>query len=111
MQADKAEKSKSSATAQRADTTTSAATPEELDIYSEVKRLVLDADGNIIGNGASFPEEKRPQALVADMPAANYPPFLGRLGQLGEVSDGNGANAVPSPGSNVRVKIKFDMRE
>ena len=110
MQADSAGKSKSGAAARREETTPSAAAPEERDIFSEVKRLVLDADGNIINGGLSS-DEKRSETLVADMPAANYPPFLGRLGQLGEVSDGNGATVAPSPGSNVRVKIKLDMRE
>ena len=110
MQADRAGKSKSGAAARREETTPSAAAPEERDIFSEVKRLVQDADGNIINGGLSS-DEKRSETLVADMPAANYPPFLGRLGQLGEVSDGNGAAAASSLGSNVRVKIKLDMRE
>ena len=51
MQADRAGKSKSGAAARREEFTPSPAAPEERDIFSEVKRLVLDADGNITLNG------------------------------------------------------------
>jgi hypothetical protein len=85
-------------------------TPSTQQISSDVIRLIERANGKVL-SAVPAPDDSRHEAVLAEMPAANYPSFLDQLRRLGEVESSGDKEFSFAPESNVRVSVSVDTRD
>ena len=85
-------------------------TPSTEQISTDVIRLIEQANGKVL-SAAPAPDDNRHEAVLAEMPAANYPSFLEQLRRLGDVESNGDKEFSLAPDSSVRVSVSVDTRE
>ncbi|MCE5242835.1 MAG: hypothetical protein LLF99_06525 [Desulfobacteraceae bacterium] len=82
------------------------ASPDRGSIRSEIRRLVLEADGTVLETG-SPDGTVHPAEVTAELPAENFAFFLGRLRELGTIETARKDQFHPAPGTRIRITLKL----
>lgn len=82
------------------------ASPDRSSIRSEIRRLILEADGTVLEKGS--PEgTDLPAEVTAELPAENFASFLGRLRELGTIETARKDHFHPAPGTRIRMTLRL----